>query len=634
MAYAIINEFYRELVNKYDRQFEEICFKILSSFLVNLESVKAKGLVDRAGIDIFTWEQTETIKDAFQCKGFEIGEFGESQCQQCEKSILSFKKNLYKVENYYFIINRHIKDRNLKIRLQEKLDELVRMGKVKNVYLLELQKFIEYVIDNLKIQIEKDINSKSELLYRNFIDSMEQKFYYENVPFDDSSEKTRYNPLESILKKIYQHRTIKNASKAPISEQKYFFVISEFGFGKTSLMFQLFIKLREKKLIPVYVPFSAFNSEGFSNTGSLCENILSIIDPNFNEGFSLIKKIKRRLLQHLFAKDSKFVLLLDGMDEHFFLKDFTGMIHFFQSLIDVTTMPIISMRKEFWDGKQGNLQRALHKKREQNKLILIEWGQEEISTFLNDTKANNKFSTIEKSRIVELENLIVQSNYTKYYGDIPKRPLFLEMIIQDVLKNGIKQRNLVELYDEVLIKKLERDLLGSHISIIIDRGMKSNEDIFELNMIMENVLIEISGLTMKIQDNYVTLENLIPEKKAVIIFRNNNFKENLNIYLHSVLIPSSERTPQDVTLKFAHFSFLEFFFAKYLLVNFETIPDLLNFNYDENIIKFVVDLLNLNKNLNLKKKILSIPNAIKNSDSLILALKSKIIPPSSPLKKS
>ena len=615
------NKLINDLINRSDRQFEAICYELLSSFLENLLLSKSMGQPDRGGIDIFNWENETSIQNAFQCKGFEVGEFGESQLNQCKKSIDSFEKSSYKVKNYYLIINRPIINKEYRVQLEKELNNLVLTKKSKTAELLDVNKFIKFIFENLKEKIKNEINLKSEQLYRNYVDSMGQKFYYENVPFiikNKFGEKINYDPLKYIDKKSNPEGLIKIKPSLENIELKYFFIISEFGFGKTSLMFQLFINYKKKKLIPLYIPFASFDSAGFSNTNNFCLNILKIIDIDIVNDNKLIKRIKTRVIQKFLDSDAKFILLLDGMDEHFFLKNIEGMKNFFQSIKNIAALPIISMRKEYWDSMQGNLEMSIYKNRKQDKLILIEWEQKEIVEFLQKYIKDKSFSSSEVDKLKSLLKLVSTNKYIEFYGDIPKRPLFLEMIIQDILENGVQKRNLVELYNKVLIRKLVRDITGSHQDISTNRGLSDNNDLFEINSTIEDMMIQVSEYTMKIDENEVNLENLISEKKIKNIFREYNFKESLNIYLHSVLIPSDERNYADVNLKFAHFSFLEFFFSKFILKNFSNNPFLLHYNYGKNIISFVKDLLNLKENIELKLILFQIE--IKRPDSLIFSL--------------
>jgi hypothetical protein len=56
--------------------------------------------------------------------------------------------------------------------------------------------------------------------------------------------------------------------------------------------------------------------------------------------------------------------------------------------------------------------------------------------------------------------LVQEGRYGEQYGDIPHRPLFLSMLIDDVRQEGVRPRSRLELFSGWIDRKIERDWLN------------------------------------------------------------------------------------------------------------------------------------------------------------------------------
>ena len=122
----------------------------------------------------------------------------------------------------------------------------------------------------------------------------------------------------------------------------------------------------------------------------------------------------------------------------------------------------MSFRKSYYEERDYDFQLALPKSRKiQDKIFLIEWESQHILKYVEEYKKLNKLGLTEASliQIDKFIQIIKDNKYEVYYGDIPKRPLFLEMILRDIESGDIQKRTISELYLNYFLEKFEREAL-------------------------------------------------------------------------------------------------------------------------------------------------------------------------------
>src|SRR5690349_10697183 len=97
-----------KLAQSHDRDFEKIALSFLQIIWQNAQIAPSLGEIDKSGIDILVWSDAQPFPLTVQCKGFKVLEedLGESQIDQCLKSIDKFQKSGIKSEIYLLIHNR------------------------------------------------------------------------------------------------------------------------------------------------------------------------------------------------------------------------------------------------------------------------------------------------------------------------------------------------------------------------------------------------------------------------------------------------------------------------------------------------------------------------------------------------
>jgi len=84
---ALGKQLKQELASSSRIKFQEICYKLLKGLFPSMVFAAELGKIDSSGIDLFTFDQdTEKIQKGFQCKGFEVSEFGSLHLNQCLKT--------------------------------------------------------------------------------------------------------------------------------------------------------------------------------------------------------------------------------------------------------------------------------------------------------------------------------------------------------------------------------------------------------------------------------------------------------------------------------------------------------------------------------------------------------------------
>lgn len=576
-------------------EFQNTCFRILETIYPHIISSRELGSIDASGIDLYTRDyDSEAILQVFQCKGFELPEFSDNQLQQCLKSITSFASSPFSAEEFYLVINRHIKDNPIRSELNTALTELVSSGKAKKATLLETNTFINFVfvkLDESLLSIIEERNNSFRLEYK---ERMKQDFYLSDVPFIDSG-RLYLNPSQYIKDTVYGQRAINSNLRC------WTFIVSEFGFGKTSLLLNL--PLLDTDKLYIYIPIAQFGSDAFTNEAALSRGILSILnerelDLTGDALTNLSDKLLTLAFTLLLRRNKNIVLLYDGLDEHHKAYTEEGLADIFNCASEFVCHSIFSVRKEFIDERHGNFLYAVGKKHRPMifHLYLSEWKEENIINYLKQEKRIYGAPSAQHS-IETFIDIVEHGNYERYFGDIPKRPLFLKMLSDDISRHGLTEINLTKLYEKYLINKFNIDRDTSVNEPKSGRLFREKGDIYTKIQILFRIMIQISGRMVQIRDGIAVLEESIAEQDIYSAIRENsqNIEEIIEIMMMSVLIPFDKRKITGFRAKFAHRSFQEYFTARYLIetltANTISCQTYLSAKYSEGVTRFFIELL-------------------------------------------
>ncbi len=568
------------------------------------------------------------LDHAFYLKNFYNQPLEKKEVENCLDAIEKIKECKQSIFAYTIICNGQITDEQ-KILIENKLQELIKEGVVEYVVnIFDISDFIKDCLGQINSIIRDQIIAANHKYAKDYQQRMEQDFYLQEVPFSINDKNSSYlNPLEYLTKnqttkdsgwslmEILTQRTLEEKT------EEWNFIISEFGFGKTSLFLNIFKELKQRNIQTLFIPIAQLDENAFESTNHFSRAILHILynkvykfqeednlqlQPipftNFHNTNDIFVELMVNEFERMLINRSDLIFLLDGLDENHIAYNFIGLKKIFKCLENFRFTCFFSVREEFWYDKQKNIQLAL-KKPIKEKIFLKEWNEQVINNFVEKYIEVKQLTPTAQKHLNNFQNLVKQGDYQKYYGDIPKRPLFLNMLIQDVIKGNYQQQNLSSLYQTYLQEKFHIDL---------ERAFEDNTELPSIELLDKedaakvlrkifSVLTNVSSLMIINDENLdaVLLSDITEEKieKMVQLLKEKTFSIT-EILLNSVLIPISKREiSDDFRVKFAHKSFQEYFTARYLF-NLLKYPagdqrdyDMFQYKFDESIFRFLLGML-------------------------------------------
>jgi hypothetical protein len=468
----------------------------------------------------------------------------------------------FPLNKYYLVVNRDI-FKEEREALEAELLKIKEDGKIEYYEVLDLRLFMNFLAGLIQQKFESAISNSNMKLYEQYKEKLDQRFYFGNVPFEVNEHRTTLNP-SSFLKNGFKINDMKE-KRTPneFERSKYFFVIGDFGFGKTSLLFQSLLGLENYNAL--YLPLSYFKKRDFQNQLEFVMVINKFVTGEDIDMKNTFLKFKARVLSNILNNDPQLVLLFDGMDENLFLGTTEGLRLLFSILNPIKSKCVFSMRKSFWDERRGNLETTMPKGRiHKDRIMLLEWENNQIFEYIQLYKNNHSLSQRQNRNLDDFSEIIKSNKYQQYYGDIPKRPLFLEMIVQDAIEGNIKETLVSELYDKYFYRKFIWDNESKFSEIPSGRPFSYKEDVYKGFANMCKIMEKVAGSMINEKQIVVFLNPLIEENKIEPILNEYGIDSLQSLLLNSVLTTGSERTKEGILIKFAHKSFQEYFTARFL----------------------------------------------------------------------
>ncbi len=556
-------ELKNEFMSVSRHEFQRFWVRFIGGLFPNIKEVSPLAEYDRSGIDalLFVNDRNE-IDISFQCKGLE-SDFENRHEKDCLKSINSFKKSGLKVKSYILVVNRIVKG-NHRINIENQLREIKTLGIAENTELLDINGMIQFITKQFTVQLKNEVKESYERFMSDHARYVDLIFYYQDVPFRHN-DKLNKNPLKYLVNHglaidKFEDQNIDFKVKA-----RSIFVLSEFGFGKTTLLLHLSEAFMTKGLICIYIPISQCYNDTLTTAGDLSWRILELINDRELER-NLFNKFKSRVLRQLLMSDPSYVLLFDGLDEHPFLYTDSGLGVFFSTVKNLKSC-LFAMRESFWYERQGNFEINAPKRGKKKETIkLLDWEKEDILNFCKLYSNARNFEDYEYERLRDFKEIIKKGKYLEYFGDIPKRPLFLEMLISDFIDGSTSKITLTQLYEKYLFKKFTRDRKGSFDSYTIQRPLTLKGDAYLVFEKINDVLSNIAGLMLEdiieIRMRPIINESILKEAISKI-----KLDDILELLMNSILVASGKREYKHFSVKFSHRSFQEYYTAMYLVAN-------------------------------------------------------------------
>ena len=549
-----------------DYPFEQRCGAILQTVFPSITATPARSEMDCAGIDHCMFdENTDRLLFIFQCKGFSAQEFGSSQLAQCLHSIEMLARSAFTTEQYGLIVNRIVKGEQRK-KIEAALQTLANDGKAKSVRLLDMEAFLEMVFQEAQAQLAKLLKSSVSAFQNQHRLRMDESVYVESVPFRfEENDVICNNPL-----KLVEERILKLVL-TPTNKRSWTLISGEFGFGKTSMALHLAESLHKHGITCLYLPAAQFRKKAFENEGTFLWEALKVVLQEEVDQANERNQIFHAALKEILKRDKQIVFVFDGIDEHPVCWHENGLMNIFGIFKTFNTTCVFAVREEFLAERSGQFQAAIKRGPGAFTLRLIEWPESLILEYAKNYQRG--LPPDAQNRISHFEEAVRTGHYVDYYGDIPKRPLFLKMLLDDVAKDDLRTRNLAELYSIYIAEKFEFDRSTSTSNPVVSRPLSLQEDYEFVCARLFDVMTMAAGQMYSIEAGEARLDPRLSEIKLRECAKtvSGDSLDLPSILLNSVMVPVGRRDKHYqggyIDVAFAHTSFQEFFLAHHILAS-------------------------------------------------------------------
>lgn len=561
-----------ELTTRSGHDFQNLFAFLLGELVDGAAQTKRLGQLDRAGIDaIILGPDAASYQVVIQCKGFEVPEYGADQHKQCRDEITKYKSRGLPTGEYWLVVNRPVKDRDMRWQLETDLASLVADGGAQKAILLDSESMVRKLENLALAKLSEWASEKRNELFEYYKSRMEFVQYIAEVPFNTTDK----NPVAYLLGQVKsffeglpEHQTSKYR-KPP-----NFLVTSEFGFGKTSALQALASEWIERGGHLVYVPAALLPDAAFVNAASLADALLAFLVPEDVEVSDLGYELFRSTLRKNLAKSRDWLVLIDGLDESAAALKANSLVGLWNSMADLGVPAIVSVRDEVVETRRVEFfPDSLRAGPRFVRLKIGDWSDDLIIRFVqlfSSARGGNECPSF-----VAFRQLIEAGNYLEAYGDIPKRPLFLGMLADDAWAGKEPARHLHRLYGQYFRKKLSLDRnsiaasgAANRPSAIMD-ALGLEEATERLISVMQDAADRMLEVTQTEGARSAIHRDSIGEALLAEIAEKNGvpFKAIEDIAMHSLLQPAGrDAVTRERLLRFAHRSFQDWFLARQYVV--------------------------------------------------------------------
>jgi hypothetical protein len=558
-------------------QFQAVVAMLLDGLLERSAQSKQLGLLDCAGIDGYAYRAEDgALETVIQCKGFEVFEYGIKQQAQCRDELAKYLLKGPFTPEYWLVINKAIKDREMREELEGHLASLVRVGKADRAELLDLEKFLAKLKKLASNRLAAWAESRRAEFFEFYTDRMMFVDYIRGVPFRTGTPLS--DPVGHILEDVIRFfRELPKNQTGKYRPAPKYLLTSGFGFGKTSALHELAREWMHTGKHLIYVPAPLLDDRAFANASGLANALLPFLLPDDHEPNDLVRHVSRDALKYTLANSSDWLLLIDGLDESPWALKPNSLAALWGCIRDLGLAAALSARDELVNSRPtefsaGAIQIPF------DRLELLDWSDDLILQFL-DRFASGRDGTASQA-FRELRELVRVGQYTNVYGDIPKRPLFLGMLAEDAWAGGEPVRQLHRLYGHYFRRKFWLDRFSPSAggrsrrpSRIVD-AFGFDEASEKLIRIMEDaasrmVEYEKQAAVNASADVLVQRDTIEEDKlKRIAAYHGIEFLQFEDLTMHSLLQPGGrDRVTRARLCRFAHRSYQDWFLARHMARN-------------------------------------------------------------------
>jgi hypothetical protein len=548
---------------------------LLGELLDGVAESKRLGRVDQMGTDAFVLDvDNDTIRTVIQCKGFEVGEYGKKQHEQCRAEIAKFKAVGPMASKYWLIVNRPIKDNAQRRELEDGLTDLVRSGKVGEAELLDQAPLFKRLNELASVKLTTWLDAQRRELFEFYRTRLEVVRPIEGVPFNEA-ERDPAAFLKTRCTRFFQRLAKDQTGK--YRKAPKFLVTSEFGFGKTTTLHALARAWVKEGSHLIYAPAALLGHQAFMNASGLADSLLQLVLPEEAKLGEMALQIFRDVLRELMTRSKDWLVLIDGLDENSYAFNANSLPNLWGSIADLGIPVVISARNELVEVRQSEFQRNEQLKvgPQFERINLKDWNDALILEFIDRLalERGGDISPVYQS----LRELVASGRYHEVYGDIPRRPLFLGMLAEDAWAGVEPARHLHRLYGTYFKRKFDIDRIS-----IAARGMQNRPseivDRFghdQAKEMLVRVMQDAAGEMLELSDvgggnRQAIHHDTIGEKSLQRIAAGLNvpFAAIEDVVMHSLLQPAGRHAvSRERLFRFAHRSFQDWFLARHFADN-------------------------------------------------------------------
>jgi hypothetical protein len=559
-----------ELTKRSGHDFQAYFASLLGELVDGSSETKRLGSLDKMGVDTFILDDDqESISTVIQCKGFELFEYGADQHRQCRTEIAKFMAKGPKAARYWLVLNRPVKDRTLRAQLASDLSELIRSGKVVEAELLDRPLLMKRLEELAMVRLSSWAETRRAELFQFYKERMEIVRHIDRVPFNGGSR----DPAAFLMERMSTFfRGIAESQTGKYRHAPKFLVTSEFGFGKTTTLQTLAQSWIDAERNLIYAPAALMGSQAFTNASGLADSLLQFILPDDSDLSDVALLMFRNVLRDLLTRSKDWLLVIDGLDENSFAFQPNSLARLWGCIADLGVPAVLSARDELVDVRPSDFRPndRLKTGPEFERIALDDWDDALILQFVDMFIAERSGDI--PAGYGTFRELVASGQYSEVYGDIPKRPLFLGMLVEDAWSGKEPARFLHRLYGTYFRNKFDIDRtspaargMQGRPSEIVDRlgNDEAKEMLIRIMQEAADQMLEVSGsegARSAIHRDTITeaaLRNLSARLGMPFI-------QVEDVAMHSLLQPSNpDRNTRERLLRFAHRSFQDWFLARH-----------------------------------------------------------------------
>lgn len=406
----------------------------------------------REGVDIAAGSP---IAVAVHCSGADTGAM--------RRALEAFRQSPHVVRDFIVIIRREEKTFAYREALKLSLDRLVAEGKAQRALVWNHRDDVVYAAFELMLErvlhaLEKWNAAMLDEQAR--IERTLGAVPVRNVPFHRYQLRIDATSLWPEPMQAFDSIGDVTATLLQQDQRLLHVLLGAAGFGKTTSVMQA---ARERALQWLVIPAARIPADA-ANAQSLFETAL-----DFDELLagataterSTWQKIIGPVLKYLTQIRSGIGIIVDGLDESPVIGRSYGLHTFFNFFRRALVPVIVTMRSEFWSHRRGDFapgKSAVESTVQTLDVIELQpWTDEQIVEAAR-LRLGEVRQPPARARVDSFIRAVQSGEYARYYGDIPRTPLFLRFILDVLDRRDPRNVSRAELFRSWAEQKIARDV--------------------------------------------------------------------------------------------------------------------------------------------------------------------------------